>query len=1139
MPAVCIYFHAHQPNRLKQYTFFGIGNDHFYEDDDLNQTVCKTVANKSYLPTSELFLKLLQKYPGQFKIGLSMTGTLIEQLEYHAPTVLDLTKKMIDTGGVEILSEPFYNSLACIYSTEEFIRQIKLEEKKLFSLFGVSPKVFRNTGMIHTNAIAKEVEKLGYTGILTEPVEHSLFDRSENVLYRSPYTKNLKILLRNVGLSLDISSRFNQESWEEYPLTAEKFADWIAKSKGDLVNIFLNYEAIGEHLEAESGIFDFFEALPQALIDRGIECVTPSEAIERYQTHGVYDVQAPISWADTAIGTSAWAGNSMQEEALSKTYALEKTVLNSHNDDLIHIWSKLQTSDHFYYMSTTAFEDGKTQEDLSPYDSPYSGYIYFMNALADLEITCAQQARPKPELLSQILHDDLTRIQGITSEDIEKLHELSIFTYEDLFNLMVHYKPGLEDFFEKAKYYKWMQQGDRLAQETRTASKLGILKDDHYLNGFEHEIKSRLSYFKTVLNEIETHSGSLYDFSNLHDFLGFHYDKKAKGWYYREWAPSAKALYLIGDFNNWDRGSHPMARRKDGYWECFLPDTKDGKVLSHLDTVKVNVVGENGLRDRIPATIRRAVQDEVTKDFKGQIWNPKQAFKWTDQKFSPKNIDSLLIYECHIGMASEEEKVGSYREFADLILPQVIENGYTCLQIMAIMEHPYYGSFGYHVSNYFAPSSRFGEPEDLKYLINKAHKNGIAVLIDIVHSHAVKNEAEGLNNFDGSGHQYFHIGGRGYHSGWDSKLFDYGKKEVKQFLLSNLRYWMEEFHFDGFRFDGVTSMMYLHHGEFVSFDSYEKYFREGVDWDAIVYLQLATKLVHDINPDAILIAEDMSGMPGLCRKIEEGGIGFDYRLGMGIPDYWIKLLKHVPDENWNVHDIWHTLTNRRFKEKTIAYAESHDQALVGDKTLAFRLMDKEMYFHMGKEDQNVIIDRGIALHKMIRLITASLGGEGYLNFMGNEFGHPEWIDFPREGNDWSYKYARRQWSLIKDENLRYQFLRKFDISLVQLIKDFNLYEDAPSRKLNMDEQNQTIIFERRGLIFIFNFSSQNSIPDYEFQVPSHGNYSVILNSDHKGYGGFARTDGQNEYHTVLKNKVPFLKMYITNRTAFVLKKIES
>ena len=405
--------------------------------------------------------------------------------------------------------------------------------------------------------------------------------------------------------------------------------------------------------------------------------------------------------------------------------------------------------------------------------------------------------------------------------------------------------------------------------------------------------------------------------------------------------------------------------------------------------------------------------------------------------------------------------------------------------------------------------------------------------MDIVHSHAVKNFAEGLTEFDGSDSQYFHRGGRGYHEGWDSKLFDYGKWEVKKFLLSNVRYWLEEFHFDGYRFDGVTSMLYFHHGH-TSFDHYDKYFYE-VDWDAVTYLQLANAVIHEYKQGSVSIAEDVSGMPGLCRKPDEGGLGFDFRLGMGLPDYWIKTLKEKADEDWDIHEMWNILINRRAGEKTIAYSESHDQALVGDKTIAFWLMDKEMYFQMQVTDPNLVIDRGIALHKMIRLITISLGGEGYLNFIGNEFGHPEWVDFPREGNNWSHQYARRQWSLADREDLKYKYLANWDKAMLAMVKEYNILSASPARQINMDTTNKVIIFEKNKLIFVFNFSSGNSIFGYKLWAPEEGTYTIILNSDKKEFGGFERVDDTIDYPT---DEYQFVSIYLTNRTALVLKKKE-
>ena len=662
---------------------------------------------------------------------------------------------------------------------------------------------------------------------------------------------------------------------------------------------------------------------------------------------------------------------------------------------------------------------------------------------------------------------------------------------------------------------------------------LSIVKEDPWLSPYAHDVGKRYQRYLRARNEIEEAEGSLLNFAKGHYYYGINFDNEKNGWTYREWAPNAHHLFLTGDFNGWERYSHPLERNKNGDWEIFLPYEEYKSTFIHGSKIKVHVQAGNGSHDRIPAYMRKVIQDLQTFDFSGQLWFP-DPFEWTDNTFiSAETSKQPIIYECHVGMAQEYEGVGTYREFADNILPRIKNGGYNAIQMMAIMEHPYYGSFGYHISNFFAPSSRFGTPEDLKYLVNKAHSMEITVIMDIVHSHAVKNFAEGLTEFDGSDSQYFHRGGRGYHEGWDSKLFDYGKWEVKKFLLSNVRYWLEEFHFDGYRFDGVTSMLYFHHGH-TSFDHYDKYFYE-VDWDAVTYLQLANAVIHEYKQGSVSIAEDVSGMPGLCRKPDEGGLGFDFRLGMGLPDYWIKTLKEKADEDWDIHEMWNILINRRAGEKTIAYAESHDQALVGDKTIAFWLMDKEMYFQMQVTDPNLVIDRGIALHKMIRLITISLGGEGYLNFIGNEFGHPEWVDFPREGNNWSHQYARRQWSLADREDLKYKYLANWDKAMLAMVKEYNILSASSARQLNMDTVNKVIIFEKNKLIFVFNFSPGNSIFGYKLWVPEEGSYTIILNSDKKEFGGFERVDDTIDYPT---DEYQFLSIYLTNRTALVLKKKE-
>ncbi|MCL2073523.1 MAG: alpha amylase C-terminal domain-containing protein [Marinilabiliaceae bacterium] len=660
-----------------------------------------------------------------------------------------------------------------------------------------------------------------------------------------------------------------------------------------------------------------------------------------------------------------------------------------------------------------------------------------------------------------------------------------------------------------------------------------LIEYDDWLKPYEHQIKSRSEQFRLKIDEIETEFGSLYDFASTHKFLGLH--KENNRLIFREWAPNAKEIYIVGEFSNWkaDRQYRLHRIEQRGVWEIILPVN----TLKHGNLYKLWMVWNEGAGWRIPAHVTRTMQDENTKLFCAQVWDSEN-FEWEDKDFKPI-ADMPLIYETHIGMAQEEEKVGTFNEFTKKILPRVKKAGYNVLQLMAVQEHPYYGSFGYHVSNFFAVSSRFGTPEDLKKLINEAHKLGIAVIMDIVHSHSVKNEEEGLSRFDGQYDLYFYSGDKGFHPAWDSRCFDYQKNEVIAFLLSNCRYWIEEFHFDGFRFDGITSMLYLDHGLERDFTSYSDYFNENIDNDAVTYISLANKLIHTIKPDAITVAEDMSGFPGIGIAPENDGLGFNFRLSMGVPDFWIKIIKEKEDEKWSVGHLFHELTQHRPEEKIVAYAESHDQALVGDKTIIFRLADKEMYDYMSKEKQNLIIDRALSLHKMIRLLTATTAYSGYLNFMGNEFGHPEWIDFPREGNDWSYKFARRQWSLLDNNNLKFEWLGDFDCKMIKTIKKYKLLTHSDIRLCLANETDQILAFERDGLLMIFNFSPTNSYFDYGIPIIA-GKFKTILNSDSPEFGGYDRIDDSIVHFSqpLPHNKNNHqIKIYIPARTALILERM--
>lgn len=651
-----------------------------------------------------------------------------------------------------------------------------------------------------------------------------------------------------------------------------------------------------------------------------------------------------------------------------------------------------------------------------------------------------------------------------------------------------------------------------------------LYETDTFLEPYKSIIDSRNRNIKFRLRSLSDVKGSLSHKINNHLYYGLHVTEDGN-WIFREYAPNATKVFMIGDFNSWKKNTawelHPIG---NGDWELKI--TKH--FLVHGQYYKLYIEWPGGGGERLPSYVRRVVQDENTKVFSAQVWNPAP-YKW--QNANPAKVENPLIYECHIGMSGEEEKVASFDEFRTNVLPRVKKLGYNTLQIMALQEHPYYGSFGYQVSNFFALSSRFGTPEEFKHLVDEAHKMGISVVMDIVHSHAVDNEAEGLGMFDGREDLYFHYGEAGRHPAWGSRCFDYGKNETVCFLLSNLKFWMEEYHLDGFRFDGVTSMLYWDHGLGTDFGSYELYFNSNVNEGAVSYLALANHLIHEINPSAMTIAEDVSGMAGLAAPFEQGGIGFDFRMSMGVADHWIKWIKERDDWQWSTGEMWYELTRKRDDEKTISYAECHDQAMVGDKTIIFRLLDSLMYTDMNTESQSIAIDRGIALHKMIRLLTIATAGNGYLTFMGNEFGHPEWIDFPREGNGWSYKYARRQWSLVDSPFLRYQHLNNWDARMIDLFKKGEILSDVPV-KIWDKEDDHVMVIERKGYVFAFNFHPTESFVGYGFPV-EEGEYVNVLDSDAKEFGGFSRVDDSVAHRTVDGQ----LKLYMPSRTVTVLKKI--
>ena len=689
---------------------------------------------------------------------------------------------------------------------------------------------------------------------------------------------------------------------------------------------------------------------------------------------------------------------------------------------------------------------------------------------------------------------------------------------------------------------------------------------DPFLAPYAEAIAARAKKVRAREKALRPNGGTLADFACAHEYYGLHL--RDGRWIFREWAPNATSIELVGDFNGWHAdGSFALTRVKgnpDGAWEGEWPET----AIRHGQRYHLLVQWiENGSKregERIPAYARRVVQDPNTDLYEAQVWQPAKPYRWRHPVRHCAKARVPFIYEAHVGMAQEKGCVGTYTEFRENILPRIVRAGYDTLQLMAVMEHPYYGSFGYHVGSFFAASSRFGTPEELKALVDDAHAAGLAVIMDLVHSHAVKNERDGLSRFDGTYYQYFHDGPRGWHDAWDSRCFDYGKTEVLHFLLSNCRYWLDEFHFDGFRFDGITSMLYRHHGLGVAFGSYDQYFDDSADTDAFAYLALANKVIHSVHPGAITIAEDVSGMPGLAAPIAKGGAGFDFRLAMGVPDFWFKLTD-LRDEDWPMGGLWHALTDRRPEERTVSYVESHDQALVGGKTFFFQMMGSAIYDSMHRGVRNLVTDRAVALHKLARLATAATAGGGYLNFMGNEFGHPEWIDFPREGNGYSYDHARRLWHLRDDPGLLYKCLGDFDEAMLDLlaqiehrgngergtgngeretnrqtVKPSNRQTDAgTARSMLEDEERKLLVFERGGLFFLFNFHPSESYSNLPVLVPP-GKYRGILNTDSEAFGGLGRIEEGQDYPVFDEREgrelVQRVHVYLPSRTALVLER---
>jgi alpha-amylase len=388
MPSICFYFQVHQPFRLRNYSFFDIGQSFIYEDDKKNQEIMNKVAEKCYLRTNKKMLELIHRHQGKFRISYSISGTAIEQFEKYRPDVLESFVELAKTGCVEFLSETYSHSLSFIYSKDEFKRQVQKHAAIIKKHFNQTPKVFRNTELIYNNELASFIEDMGYEGIISEGVDRILGERSPNFLYRPVNTKKIKVLLKNYRLSDDIAFRFSDKGWKEFPLTVDKFKHWVfnVAGNGETINLFMDYETFGEHQWESTGIFDFLDHLPGAILSRpDFDFKTPSEVIASYPARDVYDAHHFTSWADMERDLSAWLSNSMQKEAMNRIYSIEKDVLNCNDPGILNVWERLQTSDHYYYMCTKFWNDGDVHKYFSPYDSPYDAYLYFMNAFSDLE----------------------------------------------------------------------------------------------------------------------------------------------------------------------------------------------------------------------------------------------------------------------------------------------------------------------------------------------------------------------------------------------------------------------------------------------------------------------------------------------------------------------------------------------------------------------------------------------------------------------------------------------------------------------------------------------------------------------------------------------------------------------------------
>lgn len=534
-----------------------------------------------------------------------------------------------------------------------------------------------------------------------------------------------------------------------------------------------------------------------------------------------------------------------------------------------------------------------------------------------------------------------------------------------------------------------------------------------------------------------------------------------------------------------------MRKGRKSWLKKYMP------AISHGSRYRVYFNTPNGALERVPAWATYVLPDSDGNQYYAVHWEPppEDVYKWKNKR--PKVPKSFRIYECHVGISGIEQKISSFNEFISKVLPHIKNAGYNAIQLIGVIEHRDYSSVGYKVTNLFAVSSRFGTPNDFKHLVDEAHGLGLLVFLDIVHSYSAADELVGLSLFDGSNDCYFHTGKRGHHKYWGTRMFKYGDVDVLHFLLSNLKWWVVEYQIDGFQFHSLSSMMYTHNGFATFTGEMEEYCNQYVDKDALIYLILANEMLHELHPDIITIAEDATFYPGLCEPTSQGGLGFDYWVNLSVSEMWLWLLENAPYQEWNMNKIVSVLVNnQQSHEKMLLYTENHNQSISGGRSFAEIILRKFKEQPFGSED---VTFRVSSLHNMVKLITFSISGSAYLNFMGNEFGHPNRVEFPMPSNNYSFNFANRRWDLLLEGV--HNNLFKFDMDMMRMDEHEQILSRGLPKVHHVNDFNMVISYIRGPLLFICNFHPEISHKMYIIGVEEAGEYKVILNTDEISYGG--------------------------------------